>query len=78
MRYRVSQTEVERVFVNRPMVIGDVAHSGPAARHFAFGRAEQGRLLTVVFTVRGRLLRAISGHLMSRGERRDYGEGTRP
>ena len=74
----VSWTEAEQVFMNRPVVVtGDVAHSGSEARYFAFGRTNGGRLLTVVFTVRGKLLRVISVRPMSRRERRGYGQATR-
>jgi hypothetical protein len=77
-RHRISQTEAEQIFVNRPVVvIGDVAHSGTEARYFAFGRTDGGRLLTVVFTVRGQLLRVISARPMSRRERRGYAQATR-
>lgn len=79
IRHRISQTEAEQIFVNRPvLVIGDVAHSGIEARYFSFGRTDAGRLLTVVFTVRGHLLRVVSARPMSRRERRGYGEATRP
>ena len=44
------------------------------ARQFAFGRTDAGRLLTVVFTLRGSLLRVISVRPMSRRERRGYGK----
>ena len=78
-RHGISQTEAEQVFVNRPVIVtGDVAHSGTEARYFAFGRTDGGRLLTVVFTVRGRLLRVISARPMSRRERRGYAQATRP
>ncbi len=77
-RHQVSQTEAEQLFLNRPVVItGDVAHSGREARHFAFGRTDAGRLLTVVFTIRGRLVRVISARPMSRRERIGYGQATR-
>ena len=78
-RHGISQTEAEQIFVNRPVVvIGDVAHSGTEARYFSFGRTDGGRLLTVVFTVRGQLLRVISARPMSRRERRGYAQATRP
>ena len=77
--HRVNQTEAERVFVNRPVVVaGDAAHSGTEARYFAFGRTDGGRLLTVIFAIRGRLLRVISARPMSRRERRGYVQATRP
>ncbi len=78
-RHGVSQSEAEQVFANRPvLVLGDMAHSGMEARYFSFGRTDGGRLLTVVFTVRGRLLRVISARPMSRRERRGYAQATRP
>ena len=70
-RHRVSQTEAEQVFLNRPLIIVGAPFKGEA-RQFAFGRTEAGRLLTVVFTVRGSLLRVISVLPMSRLERRAY------
>ena len=78
-RHEISQTEAEQVVLNRPVVVvGDVAHSGTEARYFAFGRTDGGRPLTIVFTVRGQLLRVISARPMSRRERRGYAEATRP
>jgi uncharacterized DUF497 family protein len=68
----------EQVFVNRPVIVtGDVGHSQAEARYFAFGRTDGGRWLTVVFTLRGRLLRVIPARPMSRREREGYGEATR-
>jgi uncharacterized DUF497 family protein len=77
-KHGVNWTEAEQVFMNRPVVItGDVAHSGREARHFCFGRTNEGRLLTVVFTVRGKRLRVISARPMSRRERTGYVQATR-
>jgi uncharacterized protein len=72
-RHQVSQTEAEQVFLNRPLVVVGAPLKGEA-RQFAFGRTDAGRLLTVVFTVRGSLLRVISVRPMSRRERRGYGK----
>ena len=72
-RHRVTQTEAEQVFLNRPLVVA-AATSQDEARQFAFGQTEAARLLTVVFTVRGSLLRVISVRPMSRRERRSYGQ----
>jgi hypothetical protein len=77
--HEVSRTEAEQVFLNRPVVVvGDEAHSGTEARYFTFGHTDAGRLLTAVFTVRGKLLRVISARPMSRRERRVYDQATRP
>lgn len=75
-RHEVSQTETEQVVLNRPVIVTD-ARPGGEARWFAFGRADGNRLLTVVFTIRGRLLRVISARPMSRAERKRYDEATR-
>ncbi len=77
-RHQVSQTEAEQVFLNRPViVIGNPMHSVEEVRYFAFGATDAGRLLAVVFTLRGPLLRVISARPMSRHERRAYGQATR-
>ena len=72
-RHHVSQSEAEQVFLNRPLVVA-AAGSDREPRHFAFGKTDAGRLLTVVFTLRGPLLRVISVRPMSRRERRNYGK----
>jgi uncharacterized DUF497 family protein len=74
-RHQVSQTEAEQVLLNRPVIVTD-ARPGPEARRFAFGRTDGGRRLTVVFTIRGPLVRVISARPMSRPERRRYEETT--
>jgi uncharacterized protein len=72
-RHQVSQTEAEQIFLNRPLVVvGAPFRNEP--RQFAFGHTDAGRLLTVVFTVRGSLLRVVSVRPMSRRERRRYGQ----
>jgi uncharacterized protein len=73
-RHRVTRAEAEQVFFNRPIrVSADPAHSETEARLFALGRSNLGRLLAIVFTIRGDSLRVISARPMSRRERRTYG-----
>ena len=74
-RHQVSQTEAEQVCLNRPVVVID-ARPGIEARWFAFGRTDADRLLTVVFTIRGPLLRVISARPMSRPERKSYDQAS--
>ena len=72
-RHSVSQAECEQLFLNRPvLIVGDVRHSGHEARYFALGFTDTGRFLTVVFTLRGALLRVISARPMNRREQRVY------
>ena len=76
-RHEVSQAECEQLFLNRPIVVSfDEDHSKLERRFAALGRADSGRQLTVVFTVRGSLLRVISGRPMSRRERGIYAKRT--
>jgi len=71
--HQVARGEAEGIFFNRPVVVAaDLAHSERERRFAALGRTDQGRRLTVVFTVRATLVRVISARDMSRRERRIY------
>ena len=72
-RHRVSITEAEQVFLHRPVLIAS-ARTGAETRWFAFGRTDAKRFLTVVFTIRGPLIRVISARPMARMERKSYAE----
>lgn len=75
--HRVARTESEQPFFNRPVLVtADEPHSGDETRYAALGQTNAGRLLTIVFTIRGTLIRVISARDMSRRERRVY-EGAR-
>ncbi len=72
-RHAVTQGETEQVFFNRPVLVApDAKHSQVERRHAALGQTTDGRLLTVVFTIRDGLIRIISVRDMSRRERRVY------
>lgn len=74
-RHNVTNWEREQVFLNEPLIIlGDPIHSVAEQRYAAFGRTDQGRLLVVIFTRRGRSLRVISARDMNRRERKFYEE----
>jgi uncharacterized DUF497 family protein len=71
--HRVSRAEAEQVFFNRPILVAsDAAHSQEEARYAALGRTNDGRRLTIVFTVRETQVRVISARDQSRQERRIY------
>ncbi|HEX2187462.1 MAG TPA: BrnT family toxin [Longimicrobiaceae bacterium] len=73
-KHGVSRAECEEVFFNRPLVVAeDAAHSRDEARFYALGHADGGKMLFVVFTLRGALVRVISARPMSRNERKVYG-----
>lgn len=72
-RHQVTQGECEQVFFQRPLLLArDTGHSRREVRYAALGQTAAGRRLTVVFTIRGALIRVISARDMSRRERRLY------
>jgi uncharacterized DUF497 family protein len=73
VKHNVTHWECEQVFFNGPLIIlDDLTHSVTENRYAAFGQTDDGRLLAVIFTKRGELLRVISARDMSRGERKFY------
>jgi uncharacterized DUF497 family protein len=72
-RHRVSASECEQVFFNRPLTtVPDVAHSVDEPRFYALGRTDAERHIFVAFTVRNNLIRVISARDMSRKERKAF------
>jgi uncharacterized protein len=72
-KHKVTPEEAEDVFFGEPFVVrGDVAHSSSERRYRALGRTAGGRLLTVIFTVRRKLIRVISAREMNRREAAEY------
>jgi len=74
-RHGVSQTEVEQIFFNTPLVVApDVGHSQDEPRVHALGKTNEGRWLHITFTLRfgGTKIRAISARDMHRKERQVY------
>ncbi len=74
IKHQVSAAECEQVFFNQPLIAApDLAHSQEEPRYYVLGRTDAGKLLFVVFTLRGTLIRTISAREMSRKERKVYG-----
>jgi len=72
-RHQVAPTECEEVFFNHPLIVGeDEKHSATEGRLYALGQTDAARLLFVVLTIRGRLIRVISARDTSRRERKVY------
>ena len=71
--HRVTQAEAEQVFFGRPLVVApDLGHSQGEVRYAALGKTVAGRRLSIVFTIRGSLVRVISARDMGRRDRRLY------
>jgi uncharacterized DUF497 family protein len=74
-KHNVENWECEQVFFNAPLlVLDDLNHSRSERRWAAFGRTDADRLLVVIFTKRGDLLRVISARDMNKKERKFYEE----
>lgn len=72
-KHRVSPSECEQLFFNRPLVVADdIKHSEKENRFYSLGHTDAGRMLFVVFTVRRTLIRVISARDMNRKERKVY------
>lgn len=72
-KHRVTPSECEELFFNRPLAVADdVMHSGQENRFYALGHTDGGRMLFVVFTVRRSFIRVISARDMNRKERHVY------
>jgi uncharacterized DUF497 family protein len=72
-KHRVTDWECEEIFFNQPMALAsDLEHSQSEKRYHALGQTDRGRLLSVSFTIRQRLIRPISARDMNARERRDY------
>ncbi|MCU0597272.1 MAG: BrnT family toxin [Desulfobacterota bacterium] len=73
VKHNVENWECEQIFFNKPLlVLDDPKHSFAEKRFAAFGRTDSGRLLSVVFTQRGSLIRVISARDMNSRERSFY------
>ena len=72
-RHRVTPNECEQVFVNEPLyALQNGEHSTIEERFTVFGQTHAGRQLSVIFTIRGELIRVISARDMNRRERKVY------
>jgi uncharacterized DUF497 family protein len=72
-KHGVTDWECEEIFFNRPLVIGsDTDHSEHESRYYALGQTDRGRMLFGAFTVRNRLIRAISFRDVTSRERKAY------
>jgi uncharacterized DUF497 family protein len=75
VKHKVENWECEQIFFNAPLlVLDDPSHSRAEKRWAAFGQTDAGRLLGVIFTKRGDLIRVISARDMNKKEREFYEE----
>ncbi|OGK37973.1 hypothetical protein A3F03_00840 [Candidatus Roizmanbacteria bacterium RIFCSPHIGHO2_12_FULL_41_11] len=72
-KHLVSFKETEQIFINEPKsILDDRKHSKKEKRYMLWGITDEGRKLTVIFTIRGKKVRVISVRDMSRKEEKSY------
>ncbi len=75
LKHEVSDKEAEETFINGQLfVFKDERHSQIESRYGLFGRTSEGRLLSVVFTIRRDKIRIITARDTSKKERKSYEE----
>ncbi len=68
-KHGVSAQEAEEVFVNTPFIMTtDIKHSINEQRYLALGTTNEGKKLSVSFTMRNKSIRIISARTMSKKE----------
>ena len=73
LKHKVTSSECEQVFFNKPFIVHyDSQHSDTEHRFYALGQTDLGRKLFVVFTIRNKKIRIISARDMSKKEREIY------
>lgn len=72
-KHGVENDESESVFLDKQTVLTeDLKHWGEEDRYQLFGRSNQNRLLTIIFTLRKHRVRIISARQMNAKERKFY------
>lgn len=72
IKHEVKVKECEDVFYNRPIFFQDKTHSQKENRFVAYGISDLGRKLTIIFTIRKKLIRVISARDQNKKERSIY------
>ena len=68
-KHKVTPVECEQIFFNMPLIAAeDTKHSQKELRFFTLGQTDMGRRLFTVFTIRKKLIRAISARDMNQKE----------
>ena len=78
LKHNVQDWECEQVFFNEPLLIlDDPKHSVAEDRSAALGKTDGGRLLIIIYTMRGTKVRVISSRDMNRKEKRYYEDASK-
>ena len=77
-KHKVSPKETEEVFISEELfVLPDKKHSKTQKRHIALGKTQEGKIIFVVFRIKGNKLRVISARRMHKKEVLKYEKAKR-
>ena len=76
-KHRISDEEAEEIFFRDPWVMAAARPEDREPRWAVLGRGAGGRVLRIIFTVRGQKLRVISARRANKKEIADYAEALR-
>jgi uncharacterized protein len=69
IKHGVDINESEQVFTDDPLFFDDEVHSKTENRWGMFGTTENGRKLTIFFTIRSKKIRIISARVQGKNEK---------
>ena len=73
IKHNVTWQEAEAGFRNRPIIIlEDIKHSDKETRYTLYGKTDEDRKITIIFTLRKNYFRIVSARDQSKFERRLY------
>lgn len=74
-KHGIRPRDTEEVFLDKDLrVERDIKHQAKEERHIAIGKTLADKLLFIIFTMRNKRIRIISGRTANRKERRLYEE----
>ncbi len=74
-KHDVNYKECEQIFFNKPFLVSeDKAHSQTEKRFQVLGQTRNKRLLFVVFTYRGNIVRVVTARDKGRKERKQFSQ----
>ena len=72
-KHGITLNEAEEIFLDEDiLLLEDIKHSQQEERFKAIGKIAKGRILFLVFTIRGNQIRIISARVANKKERRQY------
>ena len=76
-KHGITLNEAEEIFLDEDiLLLEDIKHSQQEERFKAIGKIAKGRILFLVFTIRGNKIRIISARVANKKERRMYEQKT--